>query len=218
MNRKKEIIKMINAMSGSMAPYEIFNDWVKLMALGIQNSCFLFRNELWKKREEDYLQTIKPYGEDGKIFPQLAGILTGLMEDNMRDHLGEIYMELGGENKNAGQFFTPFPVSEVAGILVLNYDAERRETVKLNEPSCGSGGMIIATAKSMKKNGINYQHLLRVVAQDLDWKAVYMCYVQLSLLGINAVMVQGDTLMEPYIKNYPPERTFYTPRKMGVIM
>ena len=49
-------------------------------------------------------------------------------------------------------------------------------------PKCGSGGMVVATAQVLQKRGINYQKTLDVVCQDLDWLAVYMCYVQLSLL------------------------------------
>ena len=66
------------------------------------------------------------------------------------------------------------------------------------EPSCGAGGNIIAIAEKLKADGINYQERLCVTCQDLDWKAIYMCYVQLSLYGIPAVVVQGDTLREPF--------------------
>ena len=60
--------------------------------------------------------------------------------------------------------------------------------------------------------------VLNVVCQDLDWTAVYMCYVQLSLLGVKAIVVQGDTLAEPYKKCYPKERVFYTPAKRGLLI
>lgn len=51
--------------------------------------------------------------------------------------------------------------------------------------------MIIAFAKAMAEQGIDYGKCLKVVAQDLDWKGVYMTFVQVSLLGIDAVVVQG---------------------------
>ena len=78
--------------------------------------------------------------------------------------------------------------------------------------------MIIAFADILKRKGFNYQKCMKVVAQDLDWKGVYMCYVQLSLLGIDAVVVQGDTLKEPYTDNYPRSRIFRTPRNMGLLI
>ena len=66
--------------------------------------------------------------------------------------------------------------------------------------------------------GINPQKVLRVVAQDLDWTGVYMTYVQLSILGIDAIVVQGDTLVEPYKRGYPEERIMRTPKNMGLLL
>lgn len=77
--------------------------------------------------------------------------------------------------------------------------------------------MIIAVAEVMKNQGVNYQKRLHIVAQDLDWNGLYMTYVQLSLLGIKAIVVQGDTLLEPYRKGYDESRVFRTPAEMGVI-
>lgn len=78
--------------------------------------------------------------------------------------------------------------------------------------------MIIAAAKVLKDAGINPQKHLKIVAQDLDWKCVYMCYLQLSLLGLKATVVQGNTLSDPYRKDYPAERTMKTPGWMGVLI
>ena len=84
---------------------------------------------------------------------------------------------------------------------------------------CGSGGMIIAAAVVMKNQGINYQSAMEVVAHDLDWRSVHMCYVQLSLLGISAIVAQGDTLSEPFIQGeYPESRILITPKKAGVLL
>ena len=78
--------------------------------------------------------------------------------------------------------------------------------------------MIIAVVRVLKDRGVNPQRCMRVTAQDLDWKGVYMTYVQLSLLGIKAIVVQGDTLSAPYGKCYPPERVLYTPAEKGLII
>lgn len=213
---KREIIKRINDLSGSRSPYEVYCDWVKCMALSIQNSIYFHHDDTWRKREEEYINTIKPYGRDAKQFTEMFGMLTKTLENNIGDVLGEIYMESGCGNKNTGQFFTPFHLSELCATLNLSGEDGSRK-IHLNEPSCGGGGMIIAAAKILKDRGIDYQSCLMAVAQDLDWKAVYMCYVQLSLLGIDAVVVQGDTLRNPDWRNQPPECIFQTPRRMGVI-
>ena len=41
---------------------------------------------------------------------------------------------------------------------------------------------------------------------------------EITLLGIDAIIVQGDTLSEPYAKGYPKERTMRTPMNMGVLI
>ena len=78
--------------------------------------------------------------------------------------------------------------------------------------------MIIAAAKVLKERGLNYQRCMKVVGQDLDWRGVYMAYVQLSLLGIDAIVVQGNTLAEPYVEGYDRSRMLRTPMNMGVIL
>lgn len=217
MNEKKQIIKMIKELSGSRSPYDIFCDWVKMMALSIQNTCCLTENKVRKMREEEYMKIVASYGGDVRPFAEMSGMLTMTLDDEMSDVLGEIYMESGCGNKNTGQFFTPFHLSEAAAQLVLA-GMEQKKKITLNEPSCGGGGMIIAAAKTLRDKGINPQTTLKIVAQDLDWKAIYMCYVQLSLLGLDAVVVQGDTLANPNWRTRPKECIFRTPKNMGLLI
>lgn len=75
--------------------------------------------------------------------------------------------------------------------------------------------MIIAAAKVLKEQGIDYQRIMKVTAQDLDWKGVYMTYVQLSLLGISATVIQGDTLAAGAVSK---EQILYTPKKKGMLL
>lgn len=218
MDRTKDIIEIIDSLAGSCSSYEVFCDWVKCMALAIQNSMCMIHDSVWKRREDDYIRTIQRY-EDGKEkFAAMFDMLVETMETNFADVLGEIYMKSGMGNKNTGQFFTPFHVSEMCASLTLPKEDDGKP-IMINEPSCGGGGMIIAAAKILQDRGISWQFRMDVVAQDLDWKAVYMCYVQLSLLGIKAVVVQGDTLSEPYIqRKVDRSRIFKTPAKMGLIV
>ena len=219
MKAKEEIVKIIGRMSGKYSAYEIFSDWVEMCAIVIQNSCMLFHNQLWQKREERYIRIANKYSEEeqNNLVYMYNLLLTALGEE-MGDILGEIYMESGSGSKAAGQFFTPFSVSMAMAMLSIPNDISEDKPYRMHEPSTGGGGMIIAVAKVLRDRGLNYQRCMDVVAQDLDWKAVYMTYVQLSLLGISATVVQGNTLTEPYAKGYPEERVFYTPKRMGLLI
>lgn len=225
MDGKKEIIKILNGMSGKYSGYEIFTDWIRLLALSIEQITHMIYDKVWQEREQLYLDTIKRY--DNAEQEQLAIMTARLIEtldDGLDDVLGRIYMEAELGSRIAGQFFTPFHLSLLAAQIGLAEDIERYKSgeidrITLNEPSCGGGAMIIASAKVLQESGINYQQALDVVAQDLDWKGVYMCYVQLSLFGISAICVQGDTLMKPYDPHRTPRsHVLTTPRKAGALL
>lgn len=225
MNRRKETIKLIGEMAGKYSSYEIFSDWIRCMALSISNTTNLIKDQVWREREQAYLDTMRKYTpEEREKLAILTGCLIDTLEDGPDDVLGDIYMKANMGSKAAGQFFTPFHLSEVCARVGLigmieEYKDGKLDKITINEPACGGGAMILAAAKVIHESGINYQTAMEVVAQDIDWKGVYMCYVQLSLLGISAICVQGSTLEEPY----DPARTershiLRTPRKAGLLV
>lgn len=214
---KDEIVKSIQGMSGKYSPYQIFSDWVTMSAISIQNNCTLHKNDVWEEREKQYKDITHKYnGEEMVKFSRMFGMLVETMNKEIRDWLGEIYMESGCGNKNAGQFFTPWHISLLNAEMSIPKDINGRIT--LNEPSAGGGGMILATAAVLKKRGINYQNTLDVVAQDLDWLAVYMCYVQLSIAGIRANVMQGSSLEELKRDKNRRKCIFETPKKAGMVI
>ncbi len=217
---KEEIIKIINRMSGKYSPHSIFNDWIECASLSIQNSCVLFHDELWQKREKQYISIMKKYNEDERLLLcKMNALLCKALEERIEDVLGYVYMQSGCYNKHLGQFFTPFHLSKLTADLSIPKDINEDNVYEINEPSAGGGGMIIAVASILKERGVNYQKCMRVTAQDLDWMGVYMSYLQFSYLGINAEVAQGDTLCEPYrAGDFPRERVFYTPKRLGVIL
>lgn len=222
MNRKKDIIDTINKISGQYSPYEVFTDWIRCCALSIANSTTFFHGEVWRQRENDYIHTIKKYPKEDRVqFSEMLGMFAETLDEGETDLLGEIFMQSGMGSKAAGQFFTPFNLSGLCARLLLidtvkGFDGKM---ITINEPTSGSGGMIIAAAKVLRDAGINYQKHLDVVAQDLDWKSVYMTYLQLSLLGIKAIVVQGNTLTEPYDpEQTPANRILITPAKRGLLL
>lgn len=221
MNAKNEIVKIIQSMTGKYSAYTIFSDWVEMSALAIQNNSVIIHDEVWKKREKQYMDTAKKYdSKELENMSKMFSLLVEALEENIEDVLGDVYMKSGCYSKQLGQFFTPFHLAYL--LAKTAYHAEEmqnNDVITLNEPSTGGGANIIAYAKVLRDNGINYQDKIKVIAQDLDWLAVYMSYVQFSLLGINGEIAQGDTLREPYGGNgFPAERIFRTPKRMGALI
>lgn len=189
---QRKIKKIVKSMSGKYSRYDIFRDFIVLAACAISNQVDKLH---LRKREELYMKTIKKYekNEANKFSEILALVATGLGSAKMGDFIGELYMSMEFGNRDSGQFFTPYNVSKtMAGLLKI--EPNEKGIIELNEPTCGSGGMIVALAEILKCKGVNYQKKLRVVCNDIDYNVVKMCYIQLSLLGIDAVVYQGDTI------------------------
>lgn len=131
------------------------------------------------------------------------------------DILGEVFNRLGLYNKWKGQFFTPPPIcefmAEVTGIAesVMGTD---KGYLKVNEPTCGSGAMIIGAISSMVKKNVDYHEKVFFVAQDLDIRCVWMAYIQFCLYGVPAVVLQGDSLKNEVNSNW------YTAQGINVLM
>ena len=182
----------------------------------------MIHDKIWKEREELYLTISGKYDQNElKTMANMTGALTCILENRFCDVLGEIYMRAGCGSKNTGQFFTPYHLSYLTANLTYGSrfdNIDNDKTIEINEPSAGGGGMMIAICQMAKEHGINYQRKLRIIAQDLDWNGVYMTYVQLSLIGAKAIVVQGDTLCEPYHHGYDEGRVFRTPAEMGLLL
>lgn len=188
-NMSDKIIKTMQSMIGKYGIYNIFEDWVCMMAMAYANQVVYSQ-----KREEIYRDIMNKYTEpERQKFFEMFAWLIEWAEVQMTDMLGYIYMHLEIGSKAHGQFFTPYNICR----LMAKLESFNDEIVTVNEPSCGAGGNIIALAEAMKERGINYQQNLEVVCQDIDTKAVYMTYVQMCLYGIPAIVYQANTLADP---------------------
>ncbi|MEK6418032.1 MAG: N-6 DNA methylase [Burkholderia gladioli] len=67
--------------------------------------------------------------------------------------------------------FTPYAVSKLmAGMLGgdVAARADAQGFARVQEPACGAGGMIIATAEAFHEAGVNYQQALHATCVDID--------------------------------------------------
>lgn len=201
---KLEFKKIFNELNRRHNGYTVFRDFVTMSSISIQNS-FLKDEAL----EEEYFSVIKKYSKkELDYFPELFAKLTFGLELNYGDFLGDLFMELEIGEAKMGQFFTPYSVSRMLSEVTAGDFSEQlkhKSFITLSEPACGAGGMVIAFAEVMKNKGFNPQNQLFVECWDLDNTAAYMCYLQLSLLGIPAKVVIGNTLSQEVFK------VLYTP-------
>ena len=204
MDYLKEFITKLQNLDHSRRTDNVFTDFLALSTYAIMQP-FYRSPEI----EQKYLDIINKYNkEQANEFSQMLALLVNALEFQFQDFLGQVYMQLNLGNVKTGQFFTPYSVSKLMAEITFidnQKDIENKDIVTLSEPCCGSGGIIIAYAETMKNHNINYQQKLFVEAIDIDELCFQMAYLQLSLYGIPARLMLGDTLA------YKFSQIIYTP-------
>ena len=196
-------VKTFNDIARHRHRYEVFRDFVTMAAIAVHNG--IVRDE---KLEAEYLQIVGRYSkEEATAFARLLGELVILLDPEPYDVLGRLYMELELGSTHTGQFFTPPELSELMARLSYG-DALAtldKPFVTLQEPACGAGGMVLAFVKVMLSHGHNPAERMWAHCQDVDRLAALMCYLQLALWNVPAVVVVGNTLA------LEAREVFYTP-------
>lgn len=192
---KKNIVKFIQDVAYRHSLWQVFSDFVEICAIAISNSVDISN---FNSREKRYFEIIKNYSKkELDLFTQMFSELVNALSIEMTDILGQLFMELELGSKWKGQFFTPMAICELCGSLIAgDYKKiiSEKGFIQMNEPAVGGGAMIIGVAKALMNEKINYQKSMVVTAVDLDIKAVHMCYIQLAMLSIPAVVCHGNTL------------------------
>ena len=189
-SEQNEFIKTLQKMAYEHNMYDVFCDFLTL-------SCYAFANvsHFNQDRENKYLSIIGKYKKDvQEQFPKLLALVTEGFEHGFRDFLGEVYMACDFGSDSMGQFFTPYSVCQVCAEMRVPDNLDKNKIYKVAEPACGGGAMIIALAEAFYKKDINFQRNLYVEMTDLSWNAVCMSMIQMSLLGIPATIIHGNSI------------------------
>lgn len=199
-----EILKLLEKGLYKVNAHEFLSDVFECSAIAISNQ---FDMQHADEREKRYLQIIKKYTPDmqnllAEVFAKIFVLLSQQVNPavGFADYLGELYMRSGTSNSKAGQFFTPYCVSKMCAECSIDphrveQAIENDEVLTFSEPACGSGGMIIAAADTLYYTyHFNYSRNMLVECSDIDSRCVHMCYLQLSLAGIPAIIFRRNTL------------------------
>ena len=210
-NHFQSILKIIRSLTYAYDTWAIFYDFLEMSAISISNAVDL---KQFDTREQQYLKTINKYPPDvQKLFPQMYAELALALDYEYRngrfvDILGILFHELELHNKYRGQFFTPGHICDFMGKILLDENDKtviKQGYISVAEPACGSGAMVLGFANAMKECGYNHNQQMFVMATDIDLKCAYMCYLQLSLYGIPAVIIHGNSLsLEEWSRWYTP--------------
>ena len=213
-NFKHKDISQIFDMVRDRDHYTVIRDFFELSAISIRNN-FDFGPE-HANFEKRYMEIARGYKKEylegfAKALGLLGEKIRSAVEGNapFADWAGELYMDSGTSNGKAGQFFTPYSVSQCMARINFPKDEVRAKlgedpnrVLTIYEPTCGAGGLIVASIDALNEAGVNYSWNAFVDCGDIDPRCVHMTYVTLSLLGVPAVVRLGDALMMEYRQNW----------------
>ena len=135
-------------------------------------------------------------------------LLSSYSKNKNQDILGEIYEELQINKRKLGQVFTPFKVADLLSNTIYSEQfvkttMEEKNFISVYDPACGTGRLLYSSYASLLRCKAKPENIF-IVGGELDLLCCCITYVQLSLMGANAVISHQDTLE---LKTYD---TFYT--------
>lgn len=153
------------------------------------------------KAIRDLIYLIKDIPMDGKQDYDVLGFIYEYLISNFAANAG----------KKAGEFYTPHEVSLLMSKIVANH-LKDRSTIKIYDPTSGSGSLLINIGKSVQQymgNGNN----IKYYAQELKENTYNLTRMNLVMRGIlpdNIVTRNGDTLEQdwPYFEENDPVNTY----------
>ncbi|HII3840003.1 TPA: N-6 DNA methylase [Pasteurella multocida] len=196
MDFEKKFISLFKSIAPHYRRSEVFYDFITIFALEFY--LILYGSKADDSLKQRYQTAVGHYTEDeAQDMSRLFNLIVEALEHKTYDFLGSIFMELNLGEQYKAQYFTPSHIAHFMAVITLS-DChnliKRRGFLTLQEPTCGSGVMIIEAYNYLRKENINPQQQMWVQARDLDLTAALMCYIQMTLLHIPGEVIIGNTL------------------------
>lgn len=201
---RRQFIRVFKDTARNLRRWDVFRDFITLAASELDLARIRTPENMESSRE-----ICAKYGDsDIRNLHELFCLMVCALEAKFHDFLGAIFMELElGDDRN-GQYFTPYHLQSLLAKLVMPDVKQTIRTegfVTVSDPASGAAGMIIAYAENLLEAGYNPSEQMYAQCVDIDPIAADMSFIQLSLLGIPAQVVTGNSL------TLECSRTRYTP-------
>ncbi|MCX7775760.1 MAG: type I restriction-modification system subunit M [Spirochaetaceae bacterium] len=133
-----------------------------------------------------------------KLMNGVGDMQLGDYKDNTIDAFGDAYeflmsMYASNAGKSGGEFFTPQEVSELLTRIAID---GKTEVNKVYDPACGSGSLLLKTAKILGKDKVRQGFF----GQEINITTYNLCRINMFLHDIDYDkfdIAHGDTLTEP---------------------
>lgn len=159
------------------------------------------RSPDWRANEDAFKRTagrLRHRAEVTRLFSEMMADIARALAAEPTDFLGPLFMELSAASQ-LGQFFTPPEVSRLIATITLADARQAIETaldrrLRLYEPTCGVGGMIIAATGVLRDMQIDVQRQIVWTGVEIDHRAMCAAYIQCYYAQIPAHIVWGNSL------------------------
>ena len=184
----KDFDKSLSSVNENMQSLSAtFRDFCKLSRM-----CFQQGQYFDEERENEIIK-MQRASKNPNGYAEALSVLVEALEYRTGDFLGEWAGLNNALNIGAGQVFTPYYVSKMMAEITIVQKKEEEHPIVINEPTCGSGGIVIASFEVLRDKGFSPKDFY-IVAQDIDIHCVDMTFIQCSLLDIPAIILHGNSL------------------------
>jgi len=197
-----DVLAPLETIAGrGFSAYNVFRDWTELMLAALQ------------KDDETYLDVLEEYdrGKDrdrgernADLFAQAFGELQATMRETGLDVLGAVYEAWDLGSHDQGIHFTPHTVARAMAefqIIIQDGETAPEPSVRIADPACGSGRLLIFAARVHDEPVICY-------AKDKNGLCTRLAALNCCFFNLDAVIVQGDSLQ---VTRQRAWRTRHTP-------
>lgn len=193
---KKEFVKLSKSIARQLHRYDVIRDFAEVSRIAIHQNLTPFGTT---EDEDRYMQIIKRYERDDlNSFAKMMSLVQIAYQDRYGDFLGECLMELDMGNKDFGQFFSPYSLSQLCAEMTVQVPDDK-DWFTLSEPAVGGGAMVIAAHDMAKKKNVD----MFAVCVELSHMTADLCYINLASAGVSAQVIQGNTLTMEMGRCYP---------------
>lgn len=219
---KKRLTKILETINPALRMWERWEAMMHVIACIL--SIPVETDRAIRERRRDTFNHYMEILNNEEAVSEFFDVLIETIEENpCEDVLGELYMSLRLGDHWKGQYFTPSNVAELMASITMDKEIIERkksdgEQFSIHDSCCGAGVMLLAGAKVLKENGVNYQTEALYVGQDIDRIASLMCFIQLSLNGCIGYICIANSLTNPVVHDengkiivQPGQEFWFTP-------
>ena len=148
---KDELISEIKSLAQSQGLNTVFTTFLEITATSIAAQMDPQNAEEREQRYQAIASKMTPetLSSYARMFALLV-LATKAQAEDPCDILGDVYHQLRLNNEWNGQFFTPDHICRLMAQLTdIDVPADKEGPITINEPTCGSGTMVIGAAWAM---------------------------------------------------------------------